>query len=114
MGAKLKPEPKVEPLIPGNFNYKIRASDVEKILEVLSQLSILSLDAQLEKNFHATLEFKDTSISITSKLDNTDEMKSLLNTLKSRGYSGEGLLTISSDADVSKDLKKWGADFEQE
>ena len=114
VGAKLKPEPKVEPLIPGNFNYKIRASDVEKILEVLSQLSILSLEAKLEKNFHATLEFKDTSISITSKLDNTDEMKSLLNTLKSRGYSGEGLLTISSDADVSKDLKKWGADFEQE
>ena len=114
VGAKLKPEPKVEPLIPGNFRYKIHASDVEKILEVLSQLSILSLYAQLEKNFHATLEFKDTSISITSKLDNTDEMKSLLNTLKSRGYSGEGLLTISSDTDVSKDLKKWGDDFEQE
>ena len=114
VGAKLKPEPRVEPLIPGNFRYKIRASDVEKILEILSQLSILSLDAQLQKNFHTTLEFKDTSISITSKLDNTDEMKSLLNTLKSRGYSGEGLLTISSDTDVSKDLKKWGDDFEQE
>ena len=114
VGAKLKPEPKVDPLIPGNFRYKIHASDVEKILEILSQLSILSLDAQLEKNFHATLEFKDTSISITSKLDNTDEMKSLLNTLKSRGYSGEGLLTISSDTDVSKDLKKWEDDFEQE
>lgn len=114
VGAKLKPEPEVEPLIPSNFRYKIRASDVEKILEVLSQLSILSLDAQLQKNFHATLEFKDTSISITSKLDNTDEMKSLLNTLKSRGYSGEGLLTISSDTDHSKDLKKWGDDFEQE
>ena len=114
VGAKLKPEPKVEPLIPGNFRYKIHASDVEKILEVLSQLSILSIDAQLQKNLQATLEFKDTSISITSKLDNTDEMKSLLNTLKSRGYSGEGLLTISSDTDVSKDLKKWGDDFEQE
>ncbi len=114
VGAKLKPEPEVEPLIPGNFRYKIRASDVEKILEILSQLSILSIDAQLQKNLQATLEFKDTSISITSKLDNTDEMKSLLNTLKSRGYSGKGLLTISSDTDVSKDLKNWEDDFEQE
>ena len=114
VGAKPKPGPRVEPLIPSNFRYKIRASDVEKILEVLSQLSILSLDAQLQKNLHVTLEFKDTSISITSKLDDTEEMKSLLNILKSRGFSGKGLFTISSDTDVSKDLKNWEDDFEQE
>ena len=70
------------------------------------------MDAELQTSLHTNLEFKDTSISISSKLSNRDDIKSLLNTLKSKGFSGEGLLTISSDTDLSKDLKKWDTDFE--
>jgi len=108
--AKIEEEP--EPELPSNFRYKINATDIEKTLEVLSQLTILSLDAKMDKTFQTTLQFEDTTISISSKLTKSDEIKSLLNSLKSKGYSGEGILTISSDIDLQNDFKKWDTTFE--
>ena len=112
VGAKVEEEVKPEPITPSEFTYKIRCEDVEKTIDSISQIGILVLEAELQTNLHTSLEFKDTSISISSKLSNREDIKSLLNTLKSKGFSGEGLLTISSDTDLSKDLKKWGTDFE--
>ena len=66
----------------------------------------------MDKTFQTTLQFEDTTISISSKLTKPDEIKSLLNSLKSKGYSGEGILTINSDIDLQKDFKKWDTPFE--
>lgn len=112
LSSKLEIKKEPEPKLPSNFGYRIHVTNIEKILDVISQLSILSLDAKMNKTFETTLHFDDTSISISSKLSKSDEIRSLINSLKSKGYVGEGLLTINSDIDLQNDFKKWDTSFE--
>ena len=55
-----------------------------------------------------SLKKEDTSLSITSELENTSEIISLLGSLEAKGYAGEGTLTITSTERPHGDFEDMG------
>ena len=55
-----------------------------------------------------SLKKEDTSLSITSGLEKTSEMISLLSSLEAKGYAGEGAITITSTVRLHGDFEDMG------
>ena len=105
-GEIKKPEPQ------NSFKYKINIQNMKKNIVIFQQLSILGLNTTIQKIFEVTVKLGDTSIIITSNLEKQPNVTSLLKLLESKGYNGEGVLTISSNIDLQKDFKKMNMEFE--
>lgn len=94
---------------PKLYDYNLRCRDLDEVLDLLKKLRILTIGRNLNMKLELSLsnDSGDT-MSITSKLKRISELESLLNTLKSIGYFGSGVLLISSQEDLSEELEKYG------
>ncbi|MEN3052978.1 MAG: DUF499 domain-containing protein [Candidatus Methanosuratincola petrocarbonis] len=100
-----KPWPPPEPL----YNYRFECKSLNEALEHLNKLKVLSVGRALDMRISISLiNESEDKVSIESKLKKLGELESLLNVLRSKGYSGNGEITVSSKEDLSEDLKRYG------
>jgi len=82
---------------------------LNEALEHLNKLKVLSVGRALDMRISISLiNESEDKVSIESKLKKLGELESLLNVLRSKGYSGNGEITVSSKEDLSEDLKRYG------
>lgn len=101
-----------EPDLRSSFRYELQLHDTENALKALDHIGILGMNATIDrKDLNITMHMDDTSITIVSRLEKSSEIKSLLKSLESKGYDGEGKLTINSGVDLQKEFNKQDVEF---
>jgi predicted AAA+ superfamily ATPase len=94
---------------PPHYIYNLECGSLDEVVENLMKLKVLSVGRSLDVRLSLNLSNdSEDSIVIDSKFRKPSELESLLNILKSKGYSGNGSFRISSQEDLSEEFKKYG------
>ena len=96
------------------LEYRLPCDDVNMIITNIGILTILVVgNKNLTKNLHADLKLGDgTTITIDSDLKNSNDVKSMLSSIKSQ-VTGNGYLTIRSENDLQDELNGLDVKFNQ-
>ena len=96
------------------LEYRLPCDDVNMIITNIGILTILVINNKnLTKSLHADLNLGDgTTITIDSDLKNSNDVKSMLSSIKSQ-VTGNGYLTIRSENDLQDELNGLDVKFNQ-
>lgn len=107
-----KPKPYVPPPTPTPSSLhicRIQSNNLEHVLSMIKQfLAYKTNYNEPTSKCDISLKKEDTNLSITSGLERTSEVISLLNSLEAKGYTGKGTLTITSTEKPHNDFKDIG------
>lgn len=102
-------EPEIGPSPPKIYTYNLECSSLDEVVDSLMKLKVLSVGRSLDVNLNLSLSNdSEDNVVISSKLKKPGDLESLLNVLKSKGYSGGGSFRISSLEDLGEEFKKYG------
>ena len=90
------------------YNYRIDFDDPKEIIRVLEKYPILSIGGKSTADCHIELRNESDVITIQSKLKQSLEIKSLVQSLlNTNRYTGIGHIVIESDKDLNDDLQRY-------
>jgi hypothetical protein len=99
----------VGPQPPPLYTYNLECNSLDEVVENLMKLKVLSVGRSLDVKLSLNLSNdSEDNVTVSSKLKKPGDLESLLNILKSKGYSGGGSFRISSQEDLSEEFKKYG------
>jgi len=105
-----EPKPVEESVTPTKQTYKVSIDSYEKLTSTLNTILILKVSGGIECDMSVTIEADGDSISIESNLSDVNRLKRLIESIRSTygqtKISGE--LKISSEEDISEELKRYG------
>ncbi|MEM2579391.1 MAG: DUF499 domain-containing protein [Desulfurococcaceae archaeon] len=91
------------------YQYRLSIDSIDDCVKLLTKILLLS--KEIGKELEISLTKGNDHITITSRLERVNELKSLIQQLKSLNYMGKGELTLTStDKDLSKELNEHGLD----
>ena len=89
------------------YRYKIECKSWDEIINNINVLTVIITETDVMLDVSANND-KEDEITIKSKLKNREEIKTILNDLKRRGYSGSGYFIINSKKDLSNEFDRYG------
>lgn len=95
---------------PKHYIFSLNIPTIDDCTKILAKLMLLDLNNRVDKHLKLSLRKSNNEITINNILDSINELKSILQQLKSLGYNGKGELTLKSEDDIGNELKREGLD----
>jgi hypothetical protein len=90
------------------YNYRIDFNDPKEIVSVLERYPVLSIGGKATADCYVELKNESDTIIIQSKLKQSLEIKSLVQSLlNTNRYTGIGYIIIKSDRDLNEDFTRY-------